>query len=189
MKPQRKQRLMLVGFLFLGTAAAVGFLLMALQQNVDLFYPPEKVVSGEAPINQRMRAGGMVLEGSVQRDDSLDVSFMLSDMAGSDFEVRYTGILPDLFREGQGIVATGKLTADGVFMAEQVLAKHDENYMPPELANMAQNIKDNADAGTGAGSGAQEGAGSNLPGGSAAGMTSDGAEKTGLPAANWGRES
>lgn len=169
MKPQRKQRLMLVGFLFVGTAAVVGFLLMALQQNVDLFYPPAKVVSGEAPVDQRMRAGGMVLEGSVQRNDSLDVSFMLSDMAGSDFEVRYTGILPDLFREGQGIVATGKLNADGVFIAEQVLAKHDENYMPPELADMAQNME---------GSGGE----------GAAGESEVDANKT-LPPADWGRDS
>jgi len=169
MKPQRKQRLMLVGFLFVGTAAVVGFLLMALQQNVDLFYPPAKVVAGEAPVNQRMRAGGMVLEGSVRRDDSLDVSFMLSDMAGSDFEVRYTGILPDLFREGQGIVATGKLTADGVFMAEQVLAKHDENYMPPELADMAKSMEDSTPEG--------------------AVNTSGSADKTSLPPANWGRDS
>ncbi len=139
MKPQRKQRLILIGFLFFGAAAVVGFLLLALQENVNLFYPPDKIVAGEAPINQRIRAGGMVMDGSVTRGDSLEVSFMLSDLAGSDFEVRYTGILPDLFREGQGIVATGKLGSNGVFMAEQVLAKHDENYMPPELASMAQN--------------------------------------------------
>ena len=139
MKPQRKQRLILIGFLFLGAAAVVGFLLLALQENVNLFYPPDKIVAGEAPVDQRIRAGGMVMDGSVTRGDELEVSFMLSDLAGSDFEVRYTGILPDLFREGQGIVATGKLNAQGVFIAEQVLAKHDENYMPPELANMAQN--------------------------------------------------
>jgi len=169
MKPQRKQRLMLVGFLFVGTAAVVGFLLLALEQNVDLFYPPAKIVSGEAPVNQRMRAGGMVLEGSVHRDDSLDVSFVLSDMAGADFEVRYTGILPDLFREGQGIVATGKLNANGVFIAEQVLAKHDENYMPPELADMAQNV--------------EETSGERLP------ETAGEKEKSALPPANWGRDS
>ena len=139
MKPQRKQRLILIGFLFFGAAAVVGFLLLALQENVNLFYPPDKIVAGEAPVDQRIRAGGMVMDGSVTRGDELEVSFMLSDLAGSDFEVRYTGILPDLFREGQGIVATGKLNAQGVFIAEQVLAKHDENYMPPELANMAQN--------------------------------------------------
>ncbi len=180
MKPQRKQRLMLVGFLFVGTAAVVGFLLLALEQNVDLFYPPAKVVSGEAPVNQRMRAGGMVLEGSVQRDDSLDVSFVLSDMAGADFEVRYTGILPDLFREGQGIVATGKLNADGVFIAEQVLAKHDENYMPPELANMAQNVEQNANQNMAEG---PQGEGARLP------QATGGAEKSALPPADFGRDS
>lgn len=180
MKPQRKQRLMLIGFLFVGAAAVVGFLLLALEENVNLFYPPAQVVSGAAPVDQRMRAGGMVLEGSVQRGDSLDVSFMLSDLAGADFEVRYTGILPDLFREGQGIVATGKLTDDGVFMAEQVLAKHDENYMPPELADMAQNAKD-----SGAMGGAAD-APSSLP------ETSNGSapnQGTDLPAASWGSDS
>lgn len=138
MKPQRKQRLTLIGFLFFGAAAVVGFLLLALQENVDLFYPPEKIVAGAAPVDKRIRAGGMVMDGSVKRGDDLDVSFVLSDLAGSDFEVRYKGILPDLFREGQGIVATGKLNSAGVFEAEQVLAKHDENYMPPELAGMVQ---------------------------------------------------
>jgi len=136
MKEQRKQRLIVIGFLFFGAAAVVGFLLLALQENVDLFYPPDKIVAGAAPIDKRIRAGGMVKDGSVQRGDSLDVSFVLSDLAGADFEVRYSGILPDLFREGQGIVATGKLNAEGVFLAEVVLAKHDENYMPPELAGM-----------------------------------------------------
>ncbi len=138
MKPQRKQRLIMIGFLFFGAAAVVGFLLLALQENVDLFYPPDKIVAGAAPVDKRIRAGGMVVDGSVKRGDSLDVSFVLSDLAGADFEVRYSGILPDLFREGQGIVATGKLNTDGVFVAEQVLAKHDENYMPPELAGMVQ---------------------------------------------------
>jgi len=138
MKPQRKQRLILIGFLFFGAAAVVGFLLLALEKNVDLFYPPDKIVAGAAPVDKRIRAGGMVVDGSVKRGDSLDVSFVLSDLAGADFEVRYSGILPDLFREGQGIVATGKLNTEGVFEAEQVLAKHDENYMPPELAGMVQ---------------------------------------------------
>lgn len=190
MKPQRKQRLMLVGFLFVGTAAAVGFLLMALQQNVDLFYPPEKIVSGDAPIDKRMRAGGMVLEGSVQRTDSLDVSFVLSDLAGSDFEVRYSGILPDLFREGQGIVATGKLRSDGVFMAEQVLAKHDENYMPPELANMAQNIKDNATEAEMEKPSALPSIRPSIdPAGGSVDLPAAAKDNSNLPAANWSTES
>ena len=148
MKAQRKQRLILIGYLFLGAAAVVGFLLLALEENVNLFYPPDKIVSGEAPVDKRIRAGGMVKEGSVKRSESrgdgLEVRFTVSDLGGADFDVLYTGILPDLFREGQGIVATGKLNDNGVFLAEQVLAKHDENYMPPELADMAQNSPDTA---------------------------------------------
>ena len=97
-----------------------------------------QVASGEAPVDAQIRAGGMVLEGSVERDpDSLDVSFVLTDYQTHEFEVVYSGILPDLFREGQGIIVLGKLSQEGVFRAEQVLAKHDENYMPPELAELS----------------------------------------------------
>jgi len=105
-----------------------------------MFYPPEKVVSGEVPTDRTIRAGGMVLEGSVQRQPSgLEVRFMLTDRQASEFEVRYTGILPDLFREGQGVLVRGRLDDQAVFYAEEVLAKHDENYMPPELLDMAKN--------------------------------------------------
>ena len=184
MKPQRKQRLYLIGFLFVGAAAVVGFLLLALDENVNLFYPPDKIVAGEAPIEQRIRAGGMVVDGSLERGEELEVSFMVGDLAGSDFKVRYTGILPDLFREGQGIVATGKLNRDGVFVAEQVLAKHDENYMPPEIANMAQNSMDGVRSDAASPEGANGQPGFNKP---AKEQMPD--SKSALPTADWGTDS
>jgi cytochrome c-type biogenesis protein CcmE len=137
MNPKRKQRLMVVMFLLVGAGVTVGLTLMALNENLNLFYPPDQIVAGEAPTGSRIRAGGMVMAGSVARQpNGLDVRFVLTDYEGSDFEVRYSGILPDLFREGQGILVQGQLSADGVFRADEVLAKHDENYMPPELAGM-----------------------------------------------------
>lgn len=137
MRPKRRNRLIVIVFLFVGAGVSIGVLLKALNENLNLFYPPEKVVSGGAPVGTQIRAGGMVLDGSVQRQaDGLDVTFVLTDYQGADFTVYYSGILPDLFREGQGILVQGKLGADGVFQANQVLAKHDENYMPPELAGM-----------------------------------------------------
>ncbi len=111
--------------------------MLALDQNLNLFYPPAQVISGEAPLGKRIRAGGMVEAGTLMRsEEGLSVSFMVSDLEGARFEVRYRGILPDLFREGQGVIATGRLKADGIFEAETLLAKHDENYMPPELAEI-----------------------------------------------------
>ena len=150
MHPVRRQRLILVGLAFAGVALTVALALTALQDNINLFYPPDAIARGEAPIDARIRAGGMVKDGSVERaTDSLEVRFVLSDLAGSDVPVLYDGILPDLFREGQGIVATGRLGADGVFVASEVLAKHDENYMPPELAEMQGRMQAQADtAGT-----------------------------------------
>jgi cytochrome c-type biogenesis protein CcmE len=136
--PKRRNRLIVVLFLVAGAGISVGLVLMALSENINMFYPPDAVVSGEAPVGAQIRAGGMVLDGSVSRDpDSLDVSFVLTDYAGSEFTVRYSGILPDLFREGQGIIVQGSLGESRVFEANQVLAKHDENYMPPELADMS----------------------------------------------------
>ncbi|MBY4675978.1 cytochrome c maturation protein CcmE [Marinobacterium arenosum] len=134
MNAKRKQRLMIVLFIVFGVTVAVGLTLYALSQNINLFYSPKQIVAGEAPLDTRIRAGGMVVEGSIQRDsNSLKVSFDMTDYADT-VRVEYTGILPDLFREGQGIVAQGKLDANGVFQAVEVLAKHDENYMPPEVA-------------------------------------------------------
>lgn len=134
MHPVRRKRLLIVVFVLAGLSVTAALALRALDENINLFYPPDQVVGGEAPVGKRIRAGGMVLEGSVTRAaDALDVAFVLTDRRGSNVEVRYAGILPDLFREGQGILVTGELDRDGVFHAEEVLAKHDENYMPPEL--------------------------------------------------------
>ena len=137
MNPKRRNRLIVVTFLLLGTMATAFFVLVALNENLNLFYPPDQIVAGEAPVGTQIRAGGMVLEGSVARTGSeLDVQFVLTDYQGAAFTVQYSGILPDLFREGQGILVRGELAPGGVFRAEEVLAKHDENYMPPELDGM-----------------------------------------------------
>ena len=153
MHPKRRQRLIIVAFILGGAALTVTLALTALNENINLFYPPDAIVRGEAPVDTRIRAGGMVKAGSLVRDtQSLRVEFLVSDLAGADVPVVYEGILPDLFREGQGIVATGRLGADGVFVASEVLAKHDENYMPPELAGMQANAGD-ADTGEGGGAG------------------------------------
>ncbi len=134
MNPLRKKRLYLVLAILLGVGVAVALALSALQQNINLFYTPTQIANGEAPQDTRIRAGGMVAKGSLKRSaDSLDVEFVVTDFA-KDVTIRYRGILPDLFREGQGIVALGKLNADGVLEADEVLAKHDENYMPPEVS-------------------------------------------------------
>ena len=137
MPPLRRQRLAVVLFVLFGSALTIGVVLFALQENIDLFYEPQKVVGGEAPIAKRIRAGGMVEKGSlVYEPEGLGVSFVLSDLRGSRFEVRYEGLLPGLFREGQGVLVVGQLDASRVFYAKEVLAKHDENYMPPELVDM-----------------------------------------------------
>ena len=137
MPPLRRQRLAVVLFLLFGSALTIGVVLFALQENIDLFYEPQKIVGGEAPIAKRIRAGGMVEKGSLDYESQgLGVSFVLSDLRGSRFEVRYKGLLPGLFREGQGVLVVGQLDANRVFYAKEVLAKHDENYMPPELVDM-----------------------------------------------------
>lgn len=137
MTRQRRARLAATGFLLVGAAATVALTLTALNENVNAFHPPASIVGGAAPVGTTIRAGGMVTAGSVSRDATgLAVSFVVTDHQGADFKVRYTGILPDLFREGQGVLVTGELNADGFFEAEQVLARHDENYMPPELADL-----------------------------------------------------
>lgn len=133
MNPVRKQRLIVVLAVFLGLALATALAVYALRQNINLFFTPQQVVSGEAPVGTKMRVGGLVMEGSVVRDpDTLDVTFDVTDGQGT-FTVHYQGILPDLFREGQGIVANGTLVSQERFEAEEVLAKHDETYMPPEV--------------------------------------------------------
>lgn len=133
MSKVHKLRLMFVLSMVLGIATASTLVLSALRENINLFYTPTQIANGEAPIDTRIRAGGMVEAGSLQRSsDSLDVRFVVTDLKKS-VTITYRGILPDLFREGQGIVALGKLNADGVVVADEVLAKHDEKYMPPEV--------------------------------------------------------
>lgn len=138
MKPRHKRAAMIVGGL-----AAIGlasyFVLNAFQSNLVFFFTPSQVESGEAPKNRTFRIGGMVKEGSVKRDN-LTVSFVVTDTA-KEVPVTYTGILPDLFKEGKGVVAQGQIKEDGKFIASEVLAKHDENYMPPE----AQHAMDQAE--------------------------------------------
>jgi len=132
--PKRKKRLLIVLFILGGVGISVGLTLYALSQNINLFYSPTQIADGEAPVGTRIRAGGMVVEGSVKRDDkSLRVEFEVTDFQNK-VPVVYSGILPDLFREGQGIVAQGEMDASGKLQAVEVLAKHDENYMPPEVA-------------------------------------------------------
>ncbi len=143
MHPARKQRLIIVAIIVVGASVATALIANALKQNLNLFYQPEQIAAGEAPVGRTIRVGGMVREGSLTRvDDSLTVRFVVTDYK-ADINIEYTGILPDMFAEQAGTVATGILTEDGQFIAEQVLAKHDENYMPPEVAE-ALNIKEGA---------------------------------------------
>jgi cytochrome c-type biogenesis protein CcmE len=117
-----------------GVAIGLSFALKSLDENIMFFFSPSEVADGKAPQDRLFRLGGMVVDGSVSRPgEGLTVVFDLTDNAES-VTVEYTGILPDLFREGQGIVANGKLNSNGAFVAQEVLAKHDENYMPPEIA-------------------------------------------------------
>ncbi|MGR2738179.1 cytochrome c maturation protein CcmE [Billgrantia sp. Q4P2] len=135
MTPKRKQKLFMVLGLVSLAAIAVGLTLYALRANINLFFSPIQIVAGDAPFERQLRAGGMVKEGSVSRNpDSLDVEFTVTDYV-EDVRVHYSGILPDLFREGQGVVVVGQLQRDGWIKADQVLARHDENYMPPEVAD------------------------------------------------------
>lgn len=141
MKPHRRDRLILVMVVVLFSGAAVGMILMALNENINLFYSPEQIVNGEVPTNQHISAGGMVKEGSVVRtgqDQDLMVRFIISDLKGAEVAVEYSGILPDLFREGKGAIAKGELSDSGVFKATEIQAKHDENYMSPEVASVLE---------------------------------------------------
>ena len=134
MRVIKQKRLALILLMVIGISVAVFFGLRAFNDNLMFFFSATDVVEGKSPKNHLFRLGGMVVKGSLVRQPSgLTVRFVLTDMA-KEVTVEYTGILPDLFREGQGIVANGKLDANGVFIAQEVLAKHDENYMPPEVA-------------------------------------------------------
>jgi cytochrome c-type biogenesis protein CcmE len=133
MHPLRKQRLYIVLFIVIGASVAAGLVFWALRDNMNFFYAPAQIAAGEAPAGKTIRVGGLVVPGSLRRSDSgLEVGFTVTDNQ-AELEIAYQGILPDLFAEGQGIVANGELLADGSFRATQVLAKHDENYMPPEV--------------------------------------------------------
>jgi len=147
MNPRRKKRLLAITSIVFGLGAVVGLVLYALQENINLFYTPSELIEGKGPnlekpyIGQKLRIGGMVVPGSVVRDESsLEVSFKLTD-TGPLVTIRYQGILPDLFREGQGIVAQGVLIESDVIEAFEVLAKHDEEYMPAEVAEAVKGIK------------------------------------------------
>jgi cytochrome c-type biogenesis protein CcmE len=130
----RRRRMVLVGLIVLGVGAAVAFALTAFQENLLYYYTPTDLNAGKAPLDRAFRVGGMVPEGSFKRAaGSLEARFELTDYA-HNVTVSYSGVLPDLFREGQGVIARGRLGADGVFVAQEVLAKHDENYMPPAVA-------------------------------------------------------
>ncbi len=141
MTPRRRQRFILAGLLVVGVAVSISLALIALNKNINLFFSPTQVAAGEAPLNSTFRLGGMVVPGSVRRpEDGLIVASDLTDTVQT-VTVVYKGILPDLFRENQGIVAQGRLLTDGTFEAQQVLAKHDENYMPPEVADALEKAR------------------------------------------------
>ncbi len=134
MKPRHKRLAIIAGGVA-AIAVAAALVLNAFQSNLVFFFSPSQIAAGEAPRDRAFRVGGMVQTGSVKREgDGLTVEFIVTDTATS-IPVTYKGILPDLFREGKGVVAQGRLGADGVFRADEVLAKHDENYMPPEAAH------------------------------------------------------
>jgi cytochrome c-type biogenesis protein CcmE len=133
MKPHRRKKLGIILFIAAGLSVAVGFTAFALKQNINMFYTPTQVAEGEVGAGQYFRIGGMVKTGTVLgATDSLKVKFVTTDFV-SDVPIQYEGILPDLFREGQGIVAEGEMDVAGVFQASRVLAKHDENFMSPEV--------------------------------------------------------
>ena len=153
MNPTRRRRLWLVVLVVFAVAGATALAMTALRQNIQHFYNPTELTEGKAPPERRFRLGGVVAEGSTQRaSDSLEVRFVVTDRF-KETPVVYVGILPDLFREGQSVVTTGTLRADGTFVATEVLAKHDENYMPSEVAEAIAKAKAKSDAAAQPGSG------------------------------------
>ena len=143
MKPRSKRALAIAcGLAALGIASAL--VLNAFNSNLVFFFSPSQVAANEAPLARSFRIGGLVEQGSIQREaKGLTTRFVVTDLAKT-IPVTYTGLLPDLFKEGKGVVAQGKLGADGIFRADQVLAKHDENYMPPEAAEALKNAQPKA---------------------------------------------
>ena len=157
MPPQVKQRLFIALAIVFGVAVGVALTLMALQRNVNYFYSPADLMAAAPEAGRGFRLGGMVAEGSVQQKAGTPViQFTVTDYK-AERKVRYTGILPDLFREGQGVVAEGRLVADGTFVADRLLAKHDEKYMPPEVADALKRAKETPGHGDGIGKGAGKG--------------------------------
>ena len=140
MKPRHKRALIIIGALATLAIAAV-FILNALNSNIALYVTPSEVAAGKAPQGQTFRIGGMVKDGSLRRDE-LVVHFIITDMV-KEISVAYKGILPDLFKEGKGAVVQGKLDTNGQFIASEVLAKHDENYMPPEAKHALEQAQKN----------------------------------------------
>lgn len=146
MTPVRYRRLVFTLSVIIGGAVAAALVVFALGQNINLFFTPTDVEKGLAPINRSIRVGGMVKEKSLVRGDELELTFMITDYE-QNLEIRYKGILPDLFREGQGIVANGRLLDNQTFQADEILAKHDEKYMPPEItASLKTKSIDNNDS-------------------------------------------
>ncbi|WP_446830111.1 cytochrome c maturation protein CcmE [Candidatus Foliamicus sp.] len=134
----RRRRMLALGLGLVTLMAATALVLAAFEQNLLYFYTPTQIAQGEAPSGQRLRVGGLVEQGSIRRaPGSLQVQFDVTDLEQT-ITVAYSGVLPDLFREGQGVVAHGMVEAGGLFRADEVLAKHDENYMPPEVAEMLE---------------------------------------------------
>ncbi|MBU2862668.1 cytochrome c maturation protein CcmE [Reinekea forsetii] len=144
MNPKRKQRLMLILLGVAGVSAAVLLVLFAMGKNVNYFYTPSELSAGNVKPGATVRAGGMVSVGSVVRsDESLKVQFKINDTA-KEVGVEYEGILPDLFREGDGVVVVGQMNKDNVLVAQEVLAKHDETYMPPEVTEAIEQAHQNS---------------------------------------------
>ncbi len=142
----RQKRMVTVAVIVVGVGIATTFALQAFNKNLLYYYSPTQIAAGEAPSSRSFRVGGLVENGSFKRaEGSLEAHFTLTDF-NKEITVQYTGVLPDLFREGQGVIARGKLRPDGIFVAEEVLAKHDENYMPPEVK---QSLKPHAAAAQG----------------------------------------
>jgi cytochrome c-type biogenesis protein CcmE len=142
MKP-RQQRMLAVGLAVAGVAIAAGLTLRAFDENMMFFVEISDVIAGEYPSERNFRIGGLVVDGSVKREEgSLDLHFRVTDMR-CELDVSYTGVLPDLFREGQGVVAHGRMGDESVFIADKILAKHDENYMAPEVAeSLGKHVQD-----------------------------------------------
>jgi len=142
MKP-RQQRMLAVGLAVVGVAVAAGLTLRAFEENMMFFVEISDVIAGEYPSERNFRIGGLVVADSIQREEgSLDLRFSVTDTR-CDLDVSYTGVLPDLFREGQGVVAHGRMAGNDLFIADKILAKHDENYMAPEVAeSLGKHVQD-----------------------------------------------